>query len=140
MPQHASPTHPSPPQERDLSSTVAVAQGAYYVATGVWPLLHMRSFLRVTGPKTDLWLVETVGGLVGAIGGALLAAGLRRRVTPEIKLLGMGSAAALAAVEGFYALRGRIPSIYLADAVVEVALGAVWAAAKPSTAEFAPSP
>ena len=132
MPQHDPFANP-PRQERSLSSTVAMAQGAYYSATGVWPLVHMRSFLKVTGPKTDLWLVETVGGLVGAIGGVLLAAGLQRRVTPELKLLGIGSAAALAAVEGFYALRGRIPPVYLADAVAEVALCAAWATAKPRT-------
>ena len=34
------------------------AQGALYVVTGVWPLLHMASFEAVTGPKTDDWLVR----------------------------------------------------------------------------------
>ena len=116
-----------------LGRKVAMVQAVYFLITGVWPLLSIRSFQKLTGPKTDLWLVETVGGLVGAIGGVLLAAGLRRRVTPELKLLGIGSAAALAAVEGFYALRGRIPPVYLADAVAEVALCAAWATAKPRT-------
>lgn len=128
----ASSAYQPPPRERDLSATAAVAQGAYYVATGVWPLVSMRSFLKVTGPKTDLWLVKTVGGLVGVIGGVLLVAGLRRRVVPELKLLGAGSAAALAAVEGFYVLRRRIPVIYLADAAAEAVLLAMWAAAKPA--------
>lgn len=116
----------------DPSTAAAVSQGTYYLVTGVWPFVHMRSFLSVTGPKTDLWLVRTVGGLVGVVGGALLAAGLRRRVTPELKLLGAGSAAALAAIEGYYAVRGRISPIYLADAAAEVALLATWAAAKPN--------
>ncbi|MFH5804425.1 hypothetical protein ACG2DA_10255, partial [Alienimonas sp. DA493] len=49
-----------------------VGQGLYYVATGVWPLVHIRSFEFVTGPKTDDWLVQTVGALVLAIGGTLL--------------------------------------------------------------------
>jgi hypothetical protein len=35
---------------------IAGTQGTYFLLTGVWPLLHMRSFLTVTGPKTDLWL------------------------------------------------------------------------------------
>lgn len=121
-----------PARASSLPNAAAVSQGTYYLATGVWPFVHMRSFLSVTGPKTDLWLVRTVGGLVGAVGSALLAAGLRRRVTPEIKLLGAGSAAALAAIEGYYVARGRISPIYLADAAAEGALLATWAAAKPT--------
>lgn len=29
-------------------------------------------FVQVSGPKIDLWLVKTVGVLIGTIGGALL--------------------------------------------------------------------
>ena len=56
---------------------IAGTQGSYFLLTGVWPLLHMRSFLAVTGPKTDLWLVETVGVLVAAIGAGLLLSAAR---------------------------------------------------------------
>ena len=47
-----------------LVTFTALAQGLYYAFTGVWPLISMSSFLAVTGPKTDLWLVNTVGILV----------------------------------------------------------------------------
>lgn len=40
--------------------------GWYYLMTGIWPLLHIRSFVWMTGPKTDRWLVKAVGGLVTA--------------------------------------------------------------------------
>ncbi len=46
----------------------ASLQGIYYVATGLWPILNMRSFEMVTGPKRDKWLVKTVGALITAIG------------------------------------------------------------------------
>lgn len=119
-------------RQRTLPEVAAVAQGAYYVATGVWPFVSMRSFLAVTGPKADLWLVKTVGGLVGVVGSALLLGGLRRRVTPELTLLGAGSAAALGAIESVYAYRRRISPVYLADALVEAALLAAWATARPA--------
>jgi hypothetical protein len=45
---------------------LAARQGVYYLLTGVWPLPSIGSFQRVTGPKTDLWLVRTVGVLVAA--------------------------------------------------------------------------
>lgn len=107
---------------------LAVAQGAFYLATGVWPLLHMRSFEAVTGEKTDDWLVETVGALLTVSGAVMMMAGLRRRVTPEIALLAAGSAGALTAIDVIYTARRVIRPVYLADAVVEVGLIGAWAA------------
>lgn len=108
---------------------MAVAQGAFYLATGLWPVVHLRSFEAVTGPKADGWLVKTVGGLIAVVGGALLSGGLRRRVTPELVATAAGCAAVLAAVDLVYVARRRIPPIYLADAVTEGALIAAWGAA-----------
>jgi hypothetical protein len=42
---------------RPSAAAVALVQGAFYVATGVWALVDLDSFMAVTGPKTDLWLV-----------------------------------------------------------------------------------
>jgi hypothetical protein len=106
---------------------LAFLQGAFYVATGVWPLFDIDSFQLVTGPKTDLWLVRTVGVLVTVIGGVLLLAARNRRITGEIVVLAMGSALGLAAIDLVYALSGRISTIYLADAAAEIALAVLWA-------------
>ncbi|HEX6041989.1 hypothetical protein [Longimicrobium sp.] len=118
-------------QHRDAgpADALAVAQGAFYVATGVWPILHMRSFEAVTGEKTDDWLVKTVGALIAVAGATMTVAGLRRRVTPEIAMLAAGSAAALAAVDVIYTQKGIIPPVYLLDAVAEAGLIGAWAAA-----------
>lgn len=133
----AIPDTPDPP---DLASALATGQGAFYLATGVWPLVHDRSFQAVTGPKADVWLVKTVGSLVAVVGGVLLAAGLRRSVPTELRVIAAGSAAALAAIDVVYASRGRISPIYLADAVVEVGLVAAWGAAGPAASGIATSP
>ena len=106
--------------------TLAATQGAYFLSTGVWPLLHMRSFVAVTGPKQDLWLVQTVGLLVSCIGAQLLMASRSDRVSPEIKTLAVSSALSLAAIDTVHSLRGRIRPVYLLDAVAEVALAALW--------------
>jgi hypothetical protein len=116
------------PDGASAADRLAVAQGALYLATGVWPLLHMRSFEAVTGEKTDGWLVETVGALLTVGGAAMMTAGLRRRVTPEIALLAAGSAAALTAIDVIYTARRVIRPVYLLDAVAETALVAGWAA------------
>src|SRR5687767_12121314 len=86
------------PSHRESEGRIlALAQGTYYFATGVWPILHLRSFERVTGPKLEGWLVKTVGALIAVIGATVALAGWRRRITPELRFLAAGSAAALGA-------------------------------------------
>jgi hypothetical protein len=108
---------------------LAVVQGIYYAVTGVWPLVSMRSFQAVTGPKTDRWLVKTVGVLVAVIGTVLALGGRRRRIGEETTTLAMGSAAGLAAIDTVYATTGRISKVYLLDAIVEAVLLVAWLAA-----------
>ena len=105
-----------------LLRTAVLTQGVYYVATGMWPLVNMRSFERVTGPKIDKWLVKTVGVLVTSIGGALLVAATRRRISPEARVLAAGTAAGLVAIDTFYVAQRRIAPVYLLDALTELAL------------------
>jgi hypothetical protein len=104
---------------------ITVLQGLYFLATGIWPLLSMRTFEAVTGPKVDRWLVKTVGVLVAVIGVSLLADA--RRPSRGSQVLGVGSAAALGGVDVVYSLRGRISKIYLLDAVLEALLVTLWA-------------
>jgi hypothetical protein len=100
--------------------SLLLAQGAYFLATGIWPLLHRRSFERVTGPKQDFWLAQTVGVLVTCFGGVLVLAERRRRLTYELRLLAGSSAAALASIDVIFSLRGRISKVYLVDATIEM--------------------
>lgn len=105
---------------------IALLQGTYWTVTGVWPLVHMPSFIWVSGPKTDLWLVRTVGLLLTLIGAVLLSAGIQKRVTPEIKWLGIGGAASMAFIDFYYALQGVIWDIYMLDGVLEIILIILW--------------
>ena len=114
---------------RELQDWLALAQGAYFALTGLWPLVSIRTFMAVTGPKTDIWLVKTVGVVVLAIGAVLLMAGARSAVTPEIYLLAVASAAGLAAIDVYYVAKGTIDRMYLADATAEVVLIVLWGVA-----------
>lgn len=105
---------------------LAIAQGSYYLATGLWPILHMPSFEMVTGPKTDDWLVKTVGAMIAVVGGVLLVSGLDDGPSDDLKMVAIGSTAALTIVDVTYVARGRISSIYLLDAAAEIALMVGW--------------
>ncbi|HKU47708.1 MAG TPA: hypothetical protein VJQ58_12550 [Burkholderiales bacterium] len=109
-------------------STVAFVQGVYYLVSGAWALLHIESFMRVTGPKHDVWLVKTVGGLLVAIGAALLLAGWSAQLGAPLVVIAMGSAATLLVIELVYMTKRVISRIYLADAAIEMVLIAWWAA------------
>jgi hypothetical protein len=112
-------------------SWLALGQGVYFLLTGVWPLVSIRTFMAVTGPKTDIWLVKTVGVVVAVIGAVLVLAGWRGAVTPEILLLAVGSAGGLAAIDVWYVARRVIAPIYLLDAALEVGLIVLWVMAGP---------
>jgi hypothetical protein len=105
---------------------LALGQGIYFFVTGIWPILHVRSFMRVTGPKRDIWLVKTVGAVISVIGITLLAGGVSGQVGVPVFLLAVLSAAALAAVDVIYVGNGTISKIYLLDAAIEVLLIAAW--------------
>jgi hypothetical protein len=105
-----------------VSNRSILAQSAYFLGTGIWPLVHRRSFEAVTGPKTDFWLARTVGVTVACIGGTLLLAERRGRLTRELQVLAAATAAGLAAIDVVYVARERISRMYLVDAVIEAAL------------------
>ena len=113
---------------------VLAAQGAYYVATGVSPLVSRRLFEAVTGPKLEWWLVQTVGALVTVAGAGLVSASRSGRDTPEIIGMAAGCAVALGGIEAVYVARGRISPVYLLDAALQAGALAALAAAGPAEA------
>jgi hypothetical protein len=121
MSQRISQRIPQPIPQR-----IPLTQGAYFLVTGLWPIFHLRSFEAVTGPKQDRWLVKTMGGLIAIVGAALLTGGLERRPSSALRVLGLGSAAALALADCVYAGKRRISPVYLLDAVLEAGLIGAW--------------
>jgi hypothetical protein len=95
---------------------------AYYVVTGVWPFVHLRSFLAVTGPKSEIWMLRTLSALITAVGVALGRAAAESATPASAETLAVGSAAALGAIDVWYVVRRRISPVYLFDAAAQVAL------------------
>jgi hypothetical protein len=95
--------------------------GLYYIGTGLWPILHLPSFLVVTGPKQETWLVQVFGALIASIG---FSAILHRNTGPASAGVGLSAALVLASSDVYFVGRRRIRPTYLLDAVVEVVLAA----------------
>ena len=101
-------------------------QAAYYLLAACWSLFHIRSFMRLTGKKTDTWLVKTVAMLLVAISLCLLSAALRNEINTSILVLAFSSSFALTLVHCYYVWTKKISNIYLADAFIEVFLIIYW--------------
>lgn len=111
--------------------TLARTHGVFNVVNGLWPLLHMRSFEAVFGPKVDRWLVRTVAGLLLANGLVQIRAETEPASISHARMTGIGTAATLAAIDLAYAPSGRIRRIYLLDAVAEITWILLWSRQKP---------
>jgi hypothetical protein len=127
------PLHGRMTRSTSLARLAPAIQGSIYVASGLWPIIHLRSFEKVTGPKADGWLVKTVGGLLAVTGASLLLGSARPGPQRPLRLLGQGTAAVLALIDVVYASRGRISRIYFADAALQVAIGALWLGSRVSS-------
>jgi hypothetical protein len=109
---------------------LAVAHGLFNLAGGLWPLLSMRSFEAVFGPKTDRWLEQTVSGLLVVNGLAQVAAARDPHGVAHARRVGAGTAATLAAIDLVHVPRGRLRWTYLLDAAMELGWIMAWARAR----------
>lgn len=102
-------------QQPRSAAPILKAQGMYYVVSGLWAVVDRPGFERVTGRKTDYWLVRTVGLLAAGIGLTLLLGARGGRPSSETSVLGVAAGASFAAVDLVYVARRRISPVYLAD-------------------------
>jgi hypothetical protein len=110
---------------------MAKLHGALNISGGLWPILHLRSFEAVFGPKVDRWLVYTVAGLLCSIGHAQWRADSPDQWR-QARRLGLGTAGTLLAIDLIYVPRGRIRWTYLLDAATELVLIVAWLTTEPA--------
>lgn len=112
-----------------LTRILIFAHGAYLLAGGLWPLVHMPSFEEVTGPKEEDWLVRSVAGILLVIGVVLLGQLRKQRVEVSAVAVAMGASLTLGAVGIITASEGVIDPIYIGDGTVHIVFVALWCGA-----------
>lgn len=101
--------------------------GLSNVVGGLWPVVHLRSFEAVLGPKEETWLLFTVAGLLVGNGMVQLRARGTEAGWRAGRDVGVATATVLLAIDLAYAPRGKISRGYLADAVIEAGWLVAWA-------------
>ncbi|HYE56274.1 MAG TPA: hypothetical protein VD996_15600 [Chitinophagaceae bacterium] len=88
--------------------------------------MHIESFMVVTGPKNDIWLVKTVGALLIPICCCFLTHLFLRIDHRPVIVLAAVSCIAFACIDFYYALNDVISKVYLADGAVQLLLLLSW--------------
>lgn len=115
-----------PLRNNRLANYLAYLHGFYYLVTGLWSVLHIDSFMVVTGPKEDIWLVKTVGMLVMAIGAGLMYSGFIKHLSVPILIIAIFAAVGFILVDVVYVFNDTIQPIYLLDAIAEMIIVTCW--------------
>lgn len=102
-----------------LYKGLCYTQGIYTLLTAIWALVDIHSFMQITGPKTDIWLVKTVATLLLPIGACLLFGVFIREDRWMVLLLGATTALGLVIIDFYYTLHKTISNIYLLDGCLE---------------------
>lgn len=101
-------------------------QASYILVTAIWPLIHIQSFMHVTGYKTDVWLVKTVGALLVPVSICLYSFLFINTDRRPALILGSLTSVAFISVDFYYALSDVISDIYLADGAIELLFLFIW--------------
>lgn len=115
-----------PSRKQNYIRSIALAQGIYFFLTGLWPIVDIHSFMLVTGPKTDIWLVKMVGLLTMAISFMLLMVALKRMITIETLVIILGAGFSYFLIDIIYSLEKVIRYVYLGDAALQVLFMGAW--------------
>lgn len=111
---------------------LALIQGAYFVGTGLWPLVHFSSFAFFTGVDGPAWSFRAIGLLIACIGVALLVSGRKSDFGATARALGATSAFALAAIDAQLIGEGVIGRLNLLDVLLQLGFAAAWAFFRPA--------
>lgn len=96
---------------------IMIFQGIYYLATAIWPIISLSSFMALAGPKPDRFIFWAIDFLIIAVGASILF-GVIRGDLVTTSFLGAASAFAFIAVEFMFA--GKISRYFWIDTAVEI--------------------
>lgn len=99
------------------------AQGAYYIATGLWPVVALDHYMRATGQQSHGNAARILGAVVAGLGVAMVAGVIPPRAR---KWVGAGTAIALGAGGAYFAALGRGRPVNLTDAAIQGAFAIGW--------------
>jgi hypothetical protein len=103
-----------------------VLQSLYYLFAGLWPLLHMLSFMSESGPKADPWLMQAEGMLIVCIISAFVIDLYTHKAAFSIIFLAVSTSIGFLYIDLMHSFSGEMGGIYLIDASAHLVLMTIW--------------
>lgn len=101
-------------------------QSCYLLLTALWPFIDINSFMLITGPKQDVWLVKTVAVLLIPVALCLSTYLLTGGSYIYPMVLGSLIPLAFMTIDFHYAGLNVISDVYLIDGVIQVIFFGAW--------------
>lgn len=101
-------------------------QGLYTLLTAAWAIIDIDSFMQLTGPKTDIWLVKTVAVVLVAIGLFFLTCIFVPSPVVPMAVLAIASSLGLIFIDFYYSSKEIISFIYQADGILQIIFVICW--------------
>jgi hypothetical protein len=111
---------------KKFRSSLLITQTIYFFLTGLWPLIHIESFIDVSGHKADLWLAKTVGALVLCISISFAYTLYKKEYSTNMLLLAITSAITFSCIDFYYFIKNVIPLFYVLDGSFELFFAFLW--------------
>lgn len=108
-----------------MMRTLLLFEAIVYVTTGLWPIIHYNSFQKITGPKTDVWLVIVVGWFI-TMSSAVLFSCYLGGLSDEGLIVALGTPLILGTSDIYYVFKKVISKVYLIDAALEFIIIVFW--------------
>jgi len=106
--------------------TTLFLQSLFYLFTGIWPLMHISSFLAGKGEEADNWLLVSAGSLLLCIVCAFFIDLYARRNSASIIFLAIASSVAFLCVDFHYSVFHAMSKLYIVDAAIHLVLMTLW--------------
>src|SRR5437764_10255635 len=90
-------------------------QGVYTLLTALWGIIDIESFMWVTGPKADIWLVKTVAVLLLPIVSVFFSALFLKMPPLPVILVGIITTTGLVFIDFYYTFNHTIRWVYALD-------------------------
>lgn len=99
--------------------------GLFYIVTGIWSVVHLRSFMDFTDNYADPFKTQVNGALFSILGSYFLYSSLTN-INPITIITAVASALTVSLFDFVYLIRNETTKIFFLDALIEGLLAIIY--------------